>query len=143
MITRRQLLAFGAAAAVSRRALADGKRPMPCGFVGHGSPMLAIDPVRGAELHAWGASLPKPAGIVVMTPHYRARGLKIGHVGKGRALRSFPDFMRDKIPRDLDYPTPDNTALAHTVADLLAPLEPSFDESHAGFDHTTALSARS
>lgn len=139
MITRRQAIvslgAFAGASLLTRRALAD--KPMPAGFVGHGSPMLAIDPVRSAELRKWGSTLPKPTGIVTITPHYRARGLKIGHVGKGKALYSFPDFMRAKLPSDLDYPSPDNTELAHTVADFLAPLEPSFDESRAGFDHTT------
>ena len=140
MITRRQILAFAGATVLTRRAFAD--RPMPAGFVGHGSPMLAIDPVRSAELRKWGSALPKPTGIVAMTPHYRARGLKIGHVGKGKALYSFPDFMRSKLPSDLDYPSPDNTQLAHTVADFLAPLEPTFDESRAGFDHTTWMPLR-
>jgi 4,5-DOPA dioxygenase extradiol len=144
MITRRQILAFGAATALARRALAtpNANGPMPAGFVGHGSPMLAIDPVRSAELRKWGSALPKPTGIVAITPHYRSRGLKIGHLGKGRALQSFPDFMRDKLPRDLDYPSPDNTQLAHTVADFLAPLEPTHDESREGFDHTTWMPLR-
>jgi 4,5-DOPA dioxygenase extradiol len=138
--SRRQALAFAGATILTRRAFAD--KPMPTGFVGHGSPMLAIDPVRGAELRKWGSALPKPTGIVAITPHYRSRGLKIGHVGKGKALYSFPDFMRAKLPSDLDYPSPDNTQLAHTVADLLAPLEPAFDESRAGFDHTTWMPLR-
>jgi len=131
------MLALGAAfATVSRRAFAsDG--PMPAGYVGHGSPMLAIDPIRGPELRKWGASLPEPTGIVAITPHYRARGLHIGHVGKGRGLYSFPRFMQRLIPSNLDYPSPDNAALAHVVADLLAPLEPVFDEGRGGFDHTT------
>lgn len=135
-ISRRQLLAFGVAAAASRRVLADSLL-MPCGFVGHGSPLLATDPVRSAELRAWGRTLPRASGIVSITPHYRGRGLKIGHVGKGRALRSFPSAMNKMVPEGLDYASPDNGALAHVVADLLAPLEPSFDSSREGFDHTT------
>ncbi len=142
-ITRRQALAFAGAAVLTRRAFAANTNgPMPAGFVGHGSPMLAIDPVRGAELRKWGSALPKPTGIVAITPHYRSRGLKIGHIGKGKALYSFPDFMRSKLPSDLDYASPDNTELAHTVADLLAPLEPTIDESRAGFDHTTWMPLR-
>lgn len=140
MITRRQLLAFGAALAASRRAFAqEGRMParMPAAYVGHGSPLLATDPVRGAELRAWGATLPRPTGIVALTPHWRSRGLHIGHLGRGRALRSFPSFMDKMVPRNLDYPSPDNTALAHVVADLLAPLEPTFDADRGGFDHTT------
>ena len=142
MISRRQLLAFGATAIATRRAFADSPTLMPAGFVGHGSPLLAVDAARGAELRRWGASLPKPAGIVALTPHYRARGLRIGHVGKGRALYSFPSSMRHMVPDGLDYPSPDNTALAHLVADLLAPLEPAFDESRQGFDHTTWMPLR-
>ncbi|HEY1957496.1 MAG TPA: class III extradiol ring-cleavage dioxygenase [Polyangiaceae bacterium] len=142
MISRRQILAFGAALAASRRAFAD-ESMMPTGYVGHGSPLLATDPVRSAELRAWGRTLPRASGIVTITPHYRGPAphdtsrLRIGHVGRGRALRSFPAFMDKMVPRDLDYPSPDNTALAHVVADLLAPLEPTFDTGRGGFDHTT------
>jgi 4,5-DOPA dioxygenase extradiol len=142
MISRRTLLAFGATAIVTRRVLADAPALMPAGFVGHGSPLLAVDTVRGAELRRWGASLPIPTGIVALTPHYRSRGLRIGHVGKGRALYSFPSFMRRMVPDNLDYASPDNTTLAHLVADLLAPLEPAFDESREGFDHTTWMPLR-
>jgi 4,5-DOPA dioxygenase extradiol len=141
-ISRRQALAFAGAAILTQTRKAFADKPMPAGFVGHGSPMLAIDPIRGAELRKWGSALPRPTGIVAMTPHYRARGLKIGHVGKGKALQSFPDFMKAKLPSDLDYPSPDNTQLAHTVADFLAPLEPTFDESRGGFDHTTWMPLR-
>jgi 4,5-DOPA dioxygenase extradiol len=109
---------------------------MPAGYVGHGSPLLAVDPVRGLELRKWGSSLPKPTGIVALTPHYRARGLHIGHLGKGRALYSFPAALGRALHPHLDYPSPDNLALAHLVADLLAPLEPVFDEGREGFDHT-------
>jgi 4,5-DOPA dioxygenase extradiol len=136
LVSRRHLLALAAFAAMSRRAFAS-EGPMPAGYVGHGSPMLAIDPVRGAELRKWGAALPRPTGVVSLTPHYRARGLRIGHVGKGHALYSFPQFMQRALPSNLDYPSPDNQALAHIVADLLAPLEPTFDEGRGGFDHTT------
>ncbi len=138
MISRRALLAGAASAAalaMTRRAFA-GSGPMPCGFVGHGSPFLAVDPVRGAELRKWGAALPKPTGIVTLTPHYRSRGVRIGHVGKGHALRSFPAGLGARVPES-EYASPDNAALAKTVADLLAPLEPTFDEARAGFDHTT------
>ena len=145
-ISRRQVLAIAAAsatAALGRPARALGARePMPGAFVGHGSPRLVIDPVRGPELRAWGASLPQPRGVVVLTPHYRAEKVTIGHVGKGRGLYSFPAFMRRELPADLDYPSPDNGALASTVRDLLAPLEPAIDTERGGFDHTSWIPLR-
>jgi 4,5-DOPA dioxygenase extradiol len=137
VITRRTALAFGATALATRTLFADDARLVPACYVAHGSPMLAVDTKRGAELRAWAASMPKPTGVVALTPHWRARGVRIGHVGRGRALYSFPDFMRSKLPPNLDYASPDNTELARVVSDLLAPLEPSYDESRAGFDHTT------
>jgi 4,5-DOPA dioxygenase extradiol len=140
MIGRRKLLALGAsslAAATAARLARAAPSLVPCGFVSHGSPLLATDPVRGPELRAWGRTLPPATAIVSLTPHYRGRGLRIGHVGKGRALRSFPRFMSRMVPEGLDYPSPDNAALARVVADLLAPLEPTFDRERAGFDHTT------
>ena len=135
-LSRRHLLALGAAMGASRRVFADVAE-MPAAYVGHGSPLLATDPVRSAELRAWGQTLPRATGIISLTPHWRSRGLPIGHLGRGRALRSFPSFMDKLVPRSLDYPSPDNTALAHVVADLLAPLEPTFDAAREGFDHTT------
>ncbi len=136
MISRRNLLAFGATALATRRLLADEARLVPAAYVAHGSPMLAVDAKRGAELRAWAASMPKPTGIVALTPHWRSRGVRIGHVGRGHALYSFPEFMKRNLPANLDYVTPDNAELAHVVSDLLAPLEPSFDGARAGFDHT-------
>lgn len=135
-LTRRSLLALGAATLATRRLLADEVRLVPAAYVAHGSPMLAVDAKQGALLRAWGASMPKPTGIVALTPHWRARGVRLGHVGRGRALYSFPELMKQKLPPNLDYASPDNTELAHVVSDLLAPLEPSFDASRAGFDHT-------
>lgn len=141
MIARRQLLALGAsslaAVTASRFARADAAAPMPVGFVSHGSPLLAVDPVRGGELRRWGETLPRATAIVALTPHYRGRGLRLGHVGTGRALRSFPSFMNRLVPTSLDYASPDNAELARTVADRLAPLQPTFDRERAGFDHTT------
>jgi len=136
MITRRGVLAFGASTVVARKILADDARLVPACYVAHGSPMLAVDQKRGAELAQWAASMPKPTGIVALTPHWRSRGVRIGHVGRGRALYSFPAFMRRALPANLEYATPDNAELAHVVSDLLAPLDPTMDESRAGFDHT-------
>lgn len=134
-LSRRGFLALGACAAVAPRAFAQTSS-MPAVYVGHGSPMLAVDPVRGEELRKWGAALPKPSGVVALTPHYRARGLRIGHVGKGRALYSFPAALGRSLPPHLDYPTPDNRELARVVQDLLAPLEPTADDARGGFNHT-------
>jgi len=44
---------------------------MPVGFVGHGSPMLAVDAVRGEEFAQWASTLPRrPRAILVISAHW-------------------------------------------------------------------------
>jgi 4,5-DOPA dioxygenase extradiol len=111
--------------------------PMPVGYVAHGSPLLLADKVRGPELAKWGASIPEPTGIIVMTPHYRAMKLEIGHVGPGFAMYNLPDWILAKTPK-VSYATPTNVDLAKRVKDAIGSwfrVESSTDR--IGFDHTT------
>src|SRR5205823_9921708 len=113
------IAALTATVSASRAARAEASRAMPVIFVSHGSPMLAIDRARGAELRAWGATLPRPRGILVMTPHYAARELALGATGRGFAVYSLPDWLKRRLPQDLDYPSPPSEALAAEVLALL------------------------
>jgi 4,5-DOPA dioxygenase extradiol len=140
MITRRDLLAsvVGIAAASATRAAQAQTRPMPVAFVSHGGPMLAIDPVRGPELRAWGASLPKPTGVIVMTPHWGSRTLAIGSTGRGVAQYDFPQWLADKLPADLKYDTPPGEALAVRVESLVKVQR----SARRGMDHTSWMPLR-
>lgn len=110
---------------------------MPVGYVAHGSPLLLADKVRGPELARWGNSLPKPKGIVVMTPHYRADRLEVGHVGTGFGMYNLPEWIKERTPK-ATYATPSNEALTARVETLLAPRgEVHVAEDRPGFDHTT------
>lgn len=136
--SRRRVLAMGAAAAGSlawpSRARAADR--MPVIFVSHGGPQIAVDPVAKEELGRWGRSLPTPKGIVAVTPHYRAPGFEIGHVGRGKGRYDFPRrFLPDL---HADYTSPDNTALAARVSALLEAKGPvARSAGREGFDHTT------
>ena len=47
--------------------------PLPSLFVSHGSPMLAVEPGRtGPLLASIGATLPRPQGIVMVSPHWES-----------------------------------------------------------------------
>ena len=52
--------------------------PLPVGFVGHGAPTLAIDPVKGAELAAFARSFPEPRAVLVVSAHWETRAPTIG-----------------------------------------------------------------
>ncbi len=140
MITRRALLGSAVAAAaatVAHRALAAGDAPMPVAFVSHGGPMLAIDPVRGPALRAWGAKLRKPAGVLAMTPHWGSREIELGATGRGVARYDFPRWLADKLPADLTYASPPSEALAKRVEALLGSGYTVRRSTRTGMDHTT------
>jgi 4,5-DOPA dioxygenase extradiol len=139
--TRRQFLASvaGAAALVHPAAarafriwVEDEVAPTPTLYVAHGGPDLAVSETRGAELAAWGARLPPPRGYIGITPHTRAHGIRLAAVGPGRPLMSFPRrFLPDAD--SFSYATPDSTAMADRVAELLAF---PFQRGGDGINHT-------
>lgn len=109
---------------------------MPACFTAHGGPNLARDPIIGPRMRAWGERLPRPAGIVVVTPHFRARQLTLGAVGPGHALYSFPRRFLRGI-EGLDYPCPTNVELVGRVQALLETQGPVTRSGRAGLDHTS------
>jgi len=140
MITRRALLSSIAGALVASRAgpaLAQPRR-MPVAFVSHGGPMIAVDPVRGPELRAWGASLPKPTGVVALTPHWGTRVLSLGATGRGVAQYDFPSWLASKLPAGMTYDTPPSDVLAARVAALTG----ARPGDRRGMDHTTWMPLR-
>lgn len=140
MISRRALLGSVVATAAStaaRRALGAAEGPMPVALVSHGGPMLAVDPVRGPALRAWGAKLRKPAGVLAITPHWGSRHIELGATGRGVAQYDFPKFLANRLPPDLAYASPPSEALAKRVEALLGGAYPVRRSARTGMDHTT------
>jgi 4,5-DOPA dioxygenase extradiol len=139
-LSRRQLVGgalVAAASAVSGRASASSESRAPVLYLSHGAPVFAMnDPSRIAELRAWGARIPKPRGIVAMTPHFAARGLELGATGRGFAMYNLPGPIKRRIPANLDYATPANDALAARI-DAIAGTSGARSNGRRGFDHTT------
>jgi 4,5-DOPA dioxygenase extradiol len=102
---------------------------IPVVFVSHGSPSLAVDPVRGAELAAWAKTLPKPRAILVISSHWQATSLSRGSTAsRPKLLRDFDDFEGHdgfgaaSLPRalhDLTYAAPGAPDLAYELHALL------------------------
>ena len=140
-LSRRSVLlgsvAAAAALASSRVARADTITRMPVAFLSHGSPRLPLDPVRSGDLRAWGKKLPKPRGIVVMTPHFATRTLSLGPTHRGFGMYDMPGFIKKQLPQDLDYPSPPSDALGARIEQLIAGTEPVEHHDRRGFDHTS------
>ncbi len=136
-LSRRELGMAAAALFASRAgtASAESSALAPVLFVSHGTPLFVTqDPGRFTELSAWGARLPKPRAIVVMTPHFASRTPLLGHEGPGRALYDLPEAFAKKIPKGTRYATPSAEELGRRLRGLLPGLLPGQRE---GLDHTT------
>lgn len=144
-LTRRTFLGGGLGAAASLalggRARAQGdalvEPPMPAIYVAHGGPSLATSRRRGDVLAGWGRSLPRPRGIVTMTPHVRSVGVALGAVGRGHALMSFPRRFASSRVLEMDYPSPPNDELAARVEELLTGRRAVTRGEQRGLDHTS------
>lgn len=106
---------------------------MPVLFLGHGSPMNAIEEnifVKGFRDAA--ALLPPPQAILCISAHWYTKGTLITSQLQPPTIHDFGGFPKALF--DVQYPAPGQPELAHEVKDLLLPSSSELDE-HWGFDH--------
>lgn len=106
---------------------------MPVLFLGHGSPMNAIEEnefVTGFRNVA--AKLPKPKAILCISAHWFTRGTKVTAMEMPRTIHDFGGFPQALF--DVQYPAKGSPTLAKETADILKPLEVELDEKW-GLDH--------
>lgn len=111
---------------------------LPSLFVSHGAPLFALEAgTSGPALAAWGASLPADLrGVVVMSPHWMARGPAVMTNPQPKTWHDFGGFPQELYT--LQYPAPGSPALGQQVIDLLktAGIEAPGDASRP-MDHGT------
>ncbi|MDO9452766.1 MAG: 4,5-DOPA dioxygenase extradiol [Stagnimonas sp.] len=106
---------------------------MPALFIGHGSPMNALERNRYTEAwRALGASLAKPKAVLCISAHWLTRGLAVTTMPKPRTIHDFGGFPQALF--DVRYPAPGSPALAGRVCELLKPLPVALD-TEWGLDH--------
>ncbi|WP_198590378.1 4,5-DOPA-extradiol-dioxygenase [Paracoccus zhejiangensis] len=107
---------------------------MPVVFLGHGSPMNALNDT--AYSRAWttlGQSLPQPAAILVVSAHWMTRGTTLVDVSAlPKTIHDFYGFPQPLY--EMTYPAPGNPELAREVASLLASHHAAEDDTW-GLDH--------
>lgn len=92
---------------------------MPVLFVGHGSPMNAIEDSPFAQSWArMGEALPSPSAILVISAHWMTRGSTLIHIGrKPGTIHDFGGFPREL--HEIQYPAPGAPDAAAATLELL------------------------
>lgn len=106
---------------------------MPVLFLGHGSPMNAIEEnefVSGFRDQA--TKTPTPKAIVCISAHWFTRGTKVTAMAMPKTIHDFGGFP--DVLYQVQYPAPGDPALAKETAQLLAPIAVNEDH-HWGLDH--------
>ena len=106
---------------------------MPVLFLGHGSPMNAIEEnqfVQGFRDIA--KKIPKPNAILCVSAHWFTEGTFVTAMDLPKTIHDFYGFPKELF--DVEYPAPGNPDLAHETVELLSPVEVGEDHSW-GLDH--------
>jgi 4,5-DOPA dioxygenase extradiol len=108
---------------------------MPTLFIGHGSPMNALETNRYTQ--AWrqlGAAMPKPKAILAISAHWYIGSTAVTAMAQPKTIHDFGGFPPALFA--FQYSAPGSVALAERVRDVLAPLEVKLDQAW-GLDHGT------
>ncbi len=106
---------------------------MPALFVGHGSPMNAIEETEfSAGWRSVGASLETPRAILCISAHWETKGTLVTAMPRPRTIHDFCGFP-DKL-FEVQYPAPGSPQLAFETRDVLSPSLVELDQKW-GLDH--------
>jgi 4,5-DOPA dioxygenase extradiol len=108
---------------------------MPILFIGHGSPMNAIEDNEFSR--TWieiGKSLPRPTAIACISAHWESEGTQVTAMKNPKTIHDFGGFPQELY--DVQYPAPGSPELANRISQLITTTNVALDQNW-GLDHGT------
>lgn len=106
---------------------------MPVLFLGHGSPMNAIE--ENEFVTGWreaGKTIPKPSVILCVSAHWETRGTFVTAMEKPKTIHDFGGFP--KALYEVQYPAPGSPEMAKETKQIIKKTEVGLDDKW-GLDH--------
>jgi 4,5-DOPA dioxygenase extradiol len=114
-------------------ALKEQDAMMPVLFVGHGSPMNAIeDNEFSKRWKQMGKEIPLPKAVLIISAHWLTHGTQITAMDHPKTIHDFGGFPKELF--EVHYPAPGNPGLAKETASLIKSTAVGLDHDW-GLDH--------
>jgi 4,5-DOPA dioxygenase extradiol len=111
----------------------DNTPRMPVLFLGHGSPMNAIEENEFvAGFRKVSKELPTPSAILVVSAHWETRGTWVTSMDMPRTIHDFGGFPKALF--DVQYPAPGSPELAQLTKEVITTTQVGLDDQW-GLDH--------
>jgi 4,5-DOPA dioxygenase extradiol len=109
------------------------KKIMPVLFIGHGSPMNAVEDNEFTQnFRRIAGEIEKPKAIICISAHWFTNGTKVTHMPDPKTIHDFYGFPKELY--DIEYPAKGNKKLAEEIQKLLSPIHVDLDLDW-GLDH--------